>query len=105
MAQFRPYNRYTNGIITTDRNNKEFLVLRKPLNLAPSNTDTTIVLTQMFVNRPDLIAEKAYKNPTLWWAICEYNGIYDPFSQLKAGLVIKIPEQNRLITAILALGT
>ena len=41
--------------------------------------------------RPDLIATSFYGNPRMWWVICVANNISDPFEQLKAGKLIKLP--------------
>ena len=41
--------------------------------------------------RPDLIANEFYGDSTYWWIICVANNISDPFEQLKAGKLIKLP--------------
>jgi hypothetical protein len=55
---------------------------------APSNV--TQVPTGM-EGRPDLIAHKFYGDSTYWWIICVANNISDPFEQLIAGKLIKLP--------------
>jgi|10_taG_2_1085330.scaffolds.fasta_scaffold05904_3 hypothetical protein len=42
--------------------------------------------------RPDLIASDVYGNSYYWWVICVANNVIDPFEQLKAGKLIKIPQ-------------
>ena len=105
MANFKPYNRYTNGIITTDRSGNNFLVLRQPLKLEVDNTDVLVTLNQNLITRPDLISYKAYGTTDFWWVIMEYNNIIDPLLDLKIGMILKIPELNRVIAAINKLGT
>ena len=105
MANFKANTRYTNGIIVKNRSNKQFLVLRKSLNLLEDSTDTVVLVTQEYEKRPDLLSNTAYGTPDLWWAIYEYNQIRDPFFDLKAGQILKIPELNRLLEAIDRLGT
>ena len=41
--------------------------------------------------RPDLISTKLYGTPDYWWVICVANTIIDPFEQLVAGKVIRVP--------------
>ena len=105
MANFKESNRYTNGLITKNRSGKDFLILRRPLKLQESDGDVFIELTQEYEFRPDLIAHKAYGNSDLWWVICEVNQVYDPFFQLKMGMILRIPELSRVLAAIEALGT
>ena len=44
----------------------------------------------------DSIALDFYNNPTLYWIICSYNRIQDPFIQLKEGDIIKIPSISNI---------
>lgn len=104
MANFKPLNRYTNGILTFTRNNQKFLVLRKALQLPQDNTDVLVTITQDLVRRPDLISYKAYGNSDFWWVIFEYNGIRDPVFDLRMGQIIRIPTIDRVNAAIAKLG-
>lgn len=104
MANFKANTRYTNGIIATNRSSKDFLVLRKPLNLEESSTDTFIVVTQQYEKRPDLVANQVYGKSELWWAIYEFNNIKDPFFDLRAGQILRIPSVERVLEAINRLG-
>lgn len=104
MANFKTNSRYTNGIISKDRNNLNFLLLRKKLNLPRHSTDTYVTITQEDVLRPDLIANKAYKTTDLLWVILEYNNISDPLFGLQINQILIIPEINRVLQAIQNLG-
>lgn len=44
----------------------------------------------------DTLALRYYKNPTLYWVICSYNHIQDPFEPLVAGQTIKIPTLSNI---------
>jgi len=100
MANFKKNTRYSNGTVDLNRSNKQFLILRKPLKLSFSNTDTTVSITQDIANRPDLISYKAYNDPDLWWVIYEYNNISDPLFGLAIGQTIRIPSLDRLLKAV-----
>ena len=105
MANFRANSRYTNGIVTTNRSNKPFIVLRKSLQLKEDSTDTMILVTQEFEKRPDLLSFNIYGVSELWWVIYEFNNIRDPFFDLKAGQILRIPALERVLEAIDKLGT
>jgi len=51
-------------------------------------------------DRWDSISQKFYETPFLWWLICNYNKIKDPFVGLVAGEKIKIIKRD-LITNIM----
>jgi hypothetical protein len=105
MANFKNLSRYTNGQVTKNRALKDFLILRRPLSLAEDDGDVFVLVTQELEKRPDLVAAKAYDNPDLWWVIYEFNGIRDPFFDLKQGMLLRIPALDRVLEAIDALGT
>ena len=44
----------------------------------------------------DSIALEFYNNPTLYWIICSFNIIQDPFKQLKEGQKLKIPALSNI---------
>lgn len=100
MARFKRLSRYTGGTVSTTRDGEEFLVLRRPLNLEPSDGDVFVEVTEDILRRPDLIASKAYGNVNLWWAIYEFNEIRDPLFDLQLGQTLRIPELERVLTAI-----
>ena len=103
MANFKDLSRYTGGSVEKNRGGKDFLVLRKSLNLEEADGDSFVTVTKDLENRPDLVSSKAYGIPDLWWAIYEFNGIRDPFFDLKEGTTLRIPELERVIDAINAL--
>ncbi len=105
MANFKGLSRYSGGLITKNRSDKDFLILRRPLNLIEEDGDVFVTVTQELEKRPDLVAEKAYGNPDLWWVIYEFNGIRDPLFNLKQGTILRIPALERVLLAIEELET
>ena len=91
-------------IMTVIQSNKDFILLRKSLNLEENEGDSFIIVSQEYENRPDLLSYHLYDIPDLWWVIYEFNGIHDPFFDLKAGTRLRIPELERVIEAINKIG-
>lgn len=53
---------------------------------------TTYILHKVKNNETiDSLALDYYNNPTLFWAICDFNKIQDPYTKLEVGSSIKIP--------------
>ncbi len=104
MANFQGQSRYNNGLVTKNRAGKSFLVLRQPLNLVEDAGDVLVTVDNRFVNRPDLVADLAYGDSTLWWVIYDFNGIRDPLFDLKLGTILRIPALERVLAAIDQLG-
>lgn len=100
MANFKRLSRYTGGIVSKNRNDEDFIVLKIPLKLKEGDNDKFIEVTQDFITRPDLLSSKVYGTPELWWVIYEFNGIQDPITELKVGQILRIPEINRVLDAI-----
>lgn len=44
----------------------------------------------------DSIALEYYNNPTLYWIICSFNHIQDPFTELQIGQKLKIPALSNI---------
>jgi len=64
-----------------------------------SSNYTTYVVKQSEENRLDIISQKFYGTPALFWVICYFNDILDPLS-VPSGTVLKIPS----IAALFASG-
>lgn len=104
MANFKKNTRYTNGIINKNREGTSFLQLRSNLGLTPDQGDVVVTISQDLLYRPDLISQKAYNTPDLWWVIAEYNNIFDPIFDLQIGQTLKIPAISRVLAAIKVMG-
>ena len=100
MANFKRFSRYSTGVITSNRSGKNFLTLRRPLNLEQKSGDIFVTVTKEMENRPDLVSQAAYGSPDYWWAIYEYNGVRDPLFGLQMGQILRIPELDRVLVAI-----
>lgn len=61
--------------------------------------ESLYVITERDLNRPDLIAFRAYGTSDLWWSILYYNHIVDPFS-LEVGDKLKIPAFASIVKAV-----
>lgn len=100
MANFKRSSRYIDRELEKNREGKEFLVLRQPLNLEPAEGDIYVTINQELLQRPDLIAYRAYGDRELWWVIYEFNNISDPLFELKLGQIIRLPELQRVQEAL-----
>lgn len=105
MANFKQSSRYASGSATKNRAGKDFLILRRPLNLAADDGDTFITVEQQHLGRPDLISSLAYGDPDYWWVIFEFNGIRDPLFDLRIGQILNVPQIERVLSAITELET
>lgn len=103
MANFKRSSRYFNREVQTDRNNSQFIVLRKSLGLEPANGDIYVTITQELTQRPDLIAHRVYGDVNLWWVIYEFNEISDPLFGLQIGQILRLPSAERVQEAISSL--
>jgi hypothetical protein len=46
------------------------------------------------------ISFKFYDTTKLWWLLCKFNDIKNPFSELEAGQIIRVPKQE-IVNSIL----
>ena len=104
MARFLQGSRYTNGVVSKNRDGNQFLILRNLLILAPSELDTFITVTNEMITRPDILSFVAYQRPDLWWAIFDINAIKDVFS-LQVNQKLRIPPLNNVLSAINTLNS
>lgn len=61
--------------------------------------DNTTIYTLHTIKRGDTLDKLAlyyYNNPTLYWVICSYNHIRDPYVTLEEGKTIKIPSISNI---------
>lgn len=54
-------------------------------------------------DRWDLLANKWYGSPNLWWVIAIFNNVIDPFEQLQSGNVLKMIKLTYVPDILLAL--
>lgn len=68
------------------------------LNLSENITKySTHVISQSFEGRPDLISYKLYSTVDLWWVVCQFNGVINPFTDLRVGMLIKVPDYSQVM--------
>lgn len=61
--------------------------------------DDTTVYTLHTIKQGDTLDRLAlqyYNNPTLYWIICSYNHIQNPYKELIAGKTLKIPSISNI---------
>ena len=97
MANFKENSRYFNGLIGTDRSDNRFLVLSKPLELEENEGDLFVSINAELEKRPDLLSYRVYGASDLWWVIYQFNGIHDPFFELKIGQILRVPKLERVL--------
>ncbi len=92
------YSRYSFGstvlkhkdkYVTTSLGSAEYETFLGTFTLKNSRVGT---VPSMVEARPDLISNIFYDTPGYWWYVMQYNGITDPFEQLKSGDTLNIPE-------------
>jgi nucleoid-associated protein YgaU len=90
-------SRYNYQAIYRDEKGKTFLQTWKPREFSSNSTTQTIIVNRNLAYRPDLISDKVYGTPLLWWAICYVNDILNPLDRkegLYPGRLIKIPDSS-----------
>jgi nucleoid-associated protein YgaU len=89
-------NRYNTTSIGTQYNGKRFLRTTRYPTIPLSSSDTYIIAaSEDFL---DILANKFYKDPTLWWIIAHANKIVGSMKP-KVGQQLRIPGNVDLIIA------
>lgn len=65
--------------------------------ITPNNYSNYIISS---VDSWTAISYKFYKTIKLWWLICKFNDIKNPFTELIPGKYIKIPDENLVKTIL-----
>ena len=66
------------------------------IQMKPDVTDIVYVMEKKYEGRPHLLGYVFYGDSLLWWIICQFNGILDPFDELIEGKVLIIPTLERI---------
>jgi hypothetical protein len=103
MARFLAGSRYTNGLVSVNRNNQQFLVPRETLVMPPADDDQFITITNEMINRPDVLSYVAYQRGDLWWAIFDVNNVKNPMT-IQINQRMRIPDLSKLLAAISTLN-
>ena len=61
--------------------------------IAPSDTDSYLLVEQRYVHRPDLLSADLYGTPRLWWVFSMVNPdiLKDPIYDLVADITLRVP--------------
>lgn len=65
-------------------------------NISRDPTDLVYFFEKKYEGRPDMIGYLFYGDVGLWWVICQYNNIIDPFNELVEGTILLIPMLSRI---------
>lgn len=104
MAIFLSGSRYTDGVVSVNRNNAQFLVPRLTLIMPPDEDDSYLTVTGEMINRPDIASFIAYQRGDLWWAIFDINNVKNPMT-LQVNQRLRIPDLGKLLAAISTLNS
>ena len=97
MAEYQANSPYYNTL-----QNREYLgvMVNRPIPKLVDDIEYTI--TQTYSRRPDLLAFDLYKDAGLWWVFAQRNPntLVDPINDFVPGVIIYLPQQSTLKTAL-----
>ncbi len=70
------------------------------INIPDQPEDIVHQVQQQELGRLDLVANKYYADPLLWWVIADKNGILDPLTDMTTGQELRSPSLSAVRTAI-----
>jgi hypothetical protein len=82
-------NRYIYTNIKENKGKKRYMESTTYPKIFPDDNDIYIITEQG--DRLDILADKYYKNPTMWWIIATANNINDANFYVKPGIQLRIP--------------
>jgi hypothetical protein len=82
-------NRYIFTDTKEGKNKKRFMQTTIYPKILPDDNDIYIITVQG--DRLDILADKYYKNPFMWWIIATANNINDANFYVEPGLQLRIP--------------
>lgn len=90
-------DRYKNCPVYTDVDTGDILISsREDLSIPNRGRDVYHRVESHESSRLDLLAQKYYRNPLLWWVIAQANEIYDPITPVPPGTLLRIPDIESL---------
>jgi hypothetical protein len=69
-----------------------------PVDIPEHPTDILHVVGVDEIGRADNISYMYYKTPHLYWVILRINDIVDPFEEMYGGMILRIPQIQRVLT-------
>ena len=70
------------------------------IDIADRADDIVHQVQQQELGRLDLVANKYYADPLLWWVIADKNAILDPLTDMTTGQELRIPPLSSVRAAI-----
>jgi hypothetical protein len=102
MATFTQESRYRGSTVTQierDGELRDYVLLRKPLNVPLTDEDQFVIIDQGNQYRPDTLSQQVYGTPDYGWAIMDINNLRS-FMELQFGIRVRIPPLDAVISAI-----
>lgn len=76
-----------------------YYYLREPLDTSPQPDDIYYEVKEF--DTVETIAHMLWNDVSLWWVICEYAGMHNPFDPLLKGTVLRLPSYRHLFMDLL----
>ena len=77
-------------------NNEIFHETYNNYKIPESSSDKYVTVNNATENRLDIISVRYYRSPIMWWVIALANNIIDPFTEIPAGTVLRIPAMTSI---------
>lgn len=91
------FDRYRNCSLLKDKDTGEVLLSTRELIDIPRHVTDRIHRVEAHEQcRFDILANKYYRNPLLWWVIAEANEVTNPLEDIPAGSLVRIPDLETL---------
>ena len=90
------HSRYEN-IKTLTEKGKPHHVTNRLRGVQKTNADIMFTVDNLTLNRLDKISYKFYDTPNYWWVIAHANNIFDAFTEIPRGKILRIPPISSII--------
>lgn len=88
-------SRYNRCYRYRDSDGNEFLETQDKINIPNSKEDLYMTVTEGEKDRLDLVSNRYYNTPLLWWVIALASDIFDPYD-VPVGTVLRIPPMSTI---------
>ena len=89
-------SRYKDLKILVNKDGNNYIESPVKKEIIESNYDSFYTVEPSYEDRIDLVSNKFYGTPFLWWAIAMINHIKNPM-RLEVGIVLRIPPMSHII--------
>lgn len=92
----------TNSLYKNTKNNGYYRDYYEPLNIGFDDTDIFIIITDEYQHKPGNLANDLYGSARLGWVFGYFNPniISDLIFDLRAGMILRVPTKERLLSKI-----